>query len=74
MLGAFFGPQYRDWWLFYIRSASRTGPYSNHWLIRQSVADVFARGFIRLDRLQPSLIEVNPISFFYYFLTSDYVR
>ncbi|KUL89319.1 hypothetical protein ZTR_03623 [Talaromyces verruculosus] len=33
------------------------GPYSNHWLIRQSVADVFARGFIRLDRLQPSLIE-----------------
>jgi hypothetical protein len=59
MLGAFFGPQYRHWWPFYIRSADRIGPYPNHWLTRRSVANVFARGFIRLDRLQPSLIEVN---------------
>ncbi|QGA21624.1 hypothetical protein EYB26_009335 [Talaromyces marneffei] len=57
MLGAFFGPQYRDWWLFYIRNAERIGPYANHCLIRRSIADSFALGFIRLDRLQPSLIE-----------------
>ncbi|EEA19995.1 conserved hypothetical protein [Talaromyces marneffei ATCC 18224] len=47
MLGAFFGPQYRDWWLFYIRNAERIGPYANHCLIRRSIADSFALGFIR---------------------------
>ncbi|KAI1460436.1 hypothetical protein F4805DRAFT_417523 [Annulohypoxylon moriforme] len=57
MLGAFFGPSYRDWWLSYIRNPGGILPEFNHWLVRKSAAKVFASGLIRLDRLQPSFIE-----------------
>jgi hypothetical protein len=30
-----------------------------HWLVRKSAAGAFAQGLIKLDRLQPSVIEVS---------------
>ncbi|OTB15055.1 hypothetical protein K445DRAFT_318431 [Daldinia sp. EC12] len=57
MLGAFFGPPYRDWWLSYIRDPEYISPYCNHWLIRKSVARAFALGVVRLNRLHPSFVE-----------------
>ncbi|CAI6067189.1 unnamed protein product [Clonostachys chloroleuca] len=57
MLGAFFGRGYRDWWLSYIRHIDNVPVFDNHWLVRHSVAQVFEKGFIKLDRLQPSMIE-----------------
>ncbi|KAI1345438.1 hypothetical protein F5Y01DRAFT_300504 [Xylaria sp. FL0043] len=57
ILGAFFGPPYRDWWLNYAKSPGRTTPYRNHWLVRRSAAAAFADGFVYLDRLHPSMIE-----------------
>lgn len=59
MLGAFFGPQYRDWWLSYSREPEYMTPFRSHWLIRKSVAGVLSRGLIRLERLQPSMVEVS---------------
>ncbi|KAK3989017.1 hypothetical protein QBC44DRAFT_396900 [Cladorrhinum sp. PSN332] len=57
MLGAFFGPPYRDWWLFYAKNPDHMSPYSNHWLVRRSAAKVFAHGLVKLDRRQPSMVE-----------------
>ncbi|CAH0045737.1 unnamed protein product, partial [Clonostachys solani] len=57
MLGAFFGAGYRDWWFSYINNIAHVPVFDNHWLVRQSVAKVFEKGFIKLDRLQPSMIE-----------------
>jgi hypothetical protein len=59
VLGAFFGPSYRDWWLSYAKDPEYVSPYHNHWLIRKSVAKPFAEGFVRLDRLLPSMVEVR---------------
>ncbi|KAI0899541.1 hypothetical protein F4806DRAFT_505856 [Annulohypoxylon nitens] len=56
MLGAFFGPPYRDWWLSYIKHPELTTSYRNHWLVRKSAARAFALGLIKLDRCQPSMI------------------
>ncbi|KAK0721768.1 hypothetical protein B0T26DRAFT_739204 [Lasiosphaeria miniovina] len=44
MLGAFFGPRYRDWWF-------------SHWLVRTSTARALLQGTIKLERLQPSMVE-----------------
>ncbi|KAK4446309.1 kinase-like domain-containing protein [Podospora aff. communis PSN243] len=57
MLGAFFGPPYLDWWLSYASNPDLMSPYHNHWLVRRSAAEAFARGLVRLDRRQPSMIE-----------------
>ncbi|KAI1404934.1 hypothetical protein F4819DRAFT_494538 [Hypoxylon fuscum] len=57
MLGAFFGPPYRDWWLSYVRNPGGMMPYCNHWLVRKSAARAFASGLVRLDRLHPSMVE-----------------
>lgn len=59
MLGAFFTPSYRDWWLDYAQNPRFTSPYGGHWLVRKSAAGAFAQGLIKLDRLQPSMIEVS---------------
>ncbi|KAK0704498.1 hypothetical protein B0H67DRAFT_648928 [Lasiosphaeris hirsuta] len=57
MLGAFFGPPYRDWWLSYVKDPNYTLPSSNLWLVRRSAAVTFAHGLVKLDRRQPSMIE-----------------
>ena len=60
MLGAFFGPRCRDWWLSYVEDP--TGfmlPHGAHWLVRQSAARAFSQGLVRLDRRQPSLVEAS---------------
>ncbi|KAL7627723.1 hypothetical protein AAE478_001918 [Parahypoxylon ruwenzoriense] len=57
MLGAFFGPPYRDWWLSYVRNPGGMKPYCNHWLVRKSAARAFALGLVKLHRLQPSMVE-----------------
>ncbi|KAI5854495.1 hypothetical protein GGS23DRAFT_590615 [Durotheca rogersii] len=64
MLGAFFTPPYRDWWLSHTRNPGDMSPYYTHWLVRKSAADAFSRGLLRLNRIQPSMIEyeVQPIS------------
>ena len=59
MLGAFFGPPYRDWWLSYAKDPKRVLPYSNHWLVRRSAAQAVAQGLVKLDRQQPSMVEVS---------------
>jgi len=59
MLGAFFGPPYRDWWLSYVRNPEFVPPHSNHWLVRKSAAMALARGSVKLDRCQPSMVEVS---------------
>jgi hypothetical protein len=59
MLGAFFTPSYRDWWLDYVQRPEDMSPYHNHWLVRKSAAHAFAHGLIKLQRLQPSMIEVS---------------
>ena len=59
MLGAFFTPPYRDWWLKCARDPKSIRPLHSHWLVCQSAAAAFARGEVRMDRLQPSLIEVS---------------
>ncbi|AEO68185.1 uncharacterized protein THITE_2145395 [Thermothielavioides terrestris NRRL 8126] len=46
MLGAFFGPAYRDWWLSYARNPKQLPLYQNHWLVRESAARAFARGLV----------------------------
>ncbi|OTA98636.1 hypothetical protein M426DRAFT_17234 [Hypoxylon sp. CI-4A] len=57
MLGAFFGPPYRDWWLSYARNPEDMMSYFNHWLVRKSAVRAFALGLVRLDRLHPSMVE-----------------
>ncbi|KAF7563112.1 hypothetical protein G7046_g998 [Stylonectria norvegica] len=57
MLGAFFTPPYRDWWLAYARDPERLSPHSNHWLVRKSAVNTFRQGLVKLDRLQPSMVE-----------------
>ncbi|KAL2020647.1 hypothetical protein VTK56DRAFT_8137 [Thermocarpiscus australiensis] len=57
MLGAFFGPPYRDWWLSYAQNPEFASPYSNHWLIRRSAHRAWSRGLVCLERLQPSGVE-----------------
>ncbi|KAI9062153.1 APH-domain-containing protein [Trametes sanguinea] len=58
MLGAFFGEGYRDWWLSIAQYAEQLlPPYRNHWLVQKSAARAFSKGLIRLDRLQPSMVE-----------------
>jgi hypothetical protein len=59
MLGAFFGAPYRNWWISYAQSPEATSPYHTHWLVRKSAGGAFASGRVRLDRLQPSMIEVR---------------
>ncbi|KAJ8502293.1 hypothetical protein ONZ51_g98 [Trametes cubensis] len=63
MLGAFFGPRYRDWWLSYAGNPESMSHYCNHWLVRTSAAKAYARGLVKLDRMQPSMVEyhVNPV-------------
>jgi aminoglycoside phosphotransferase (APT) family kinase protein len=57
MLGAFFGGPYLDWWLSYSENPGFMMPYYNHWLVKKSAARAFSRGVIKLDRLQPSMVE-----------------
>lgn len=59
MLGAFFGPQYRDWWFDYVKDPEYITPYANHWLVRRSASAAFAGGFVHLQRLNSSMIEVS---------------
>lgn len=59
MLGAFFGPTYRDWWLDYTKNFDQAPCHHNHWLVRKSVARAFDHGLLKLLRLQPSMIEVG---------------
>ena len=59
MLGAFLSPSYRDWWLSYIKEPEFMPPLLNHWLVRKSAAKAFGQGLVKLDRLQPSMNEVN---------------
>ena len=59
MLGAFFGPAYRDWWLSYIKNPSSIASLQNHWLVSKSAALSFSRGLLRLDRYGSSMIDVS---------------
>lgn len=59
MLGAFFSPPYRDWWLSYAQQPDRMSPYHSHWLVKKSAAKAFERGLLILSRLLPSMIEVS---------------
>lgn len=59
MLEAFFGKPYCDWWLYYSLHPSEMDPHHTHWLARKSAADAFARGFVALNRMQPSMVEVS---------------
>jgi hypothetical protein len=59
MLGAFFGPPYRDWWLSYASEPERLSRYRSHWLVQRSAATAFAQGFVKLDRRMPSMIEMR---------------
>ncbi|KAL5593496.1 hypothetical protein FOBRF1_012598 [Fusarium oxysporum] len=57
LLEAFFGPQYFDWWRFFIDRAEIYSPYQTHWLVRRSVHKAFQRGVVKLIRLPSSMIE-----------------
>lgn len=57
MLGAFFGPPYRDWWLTTAENPQFMMPYWSHWLVSKSAAHAFSRGIVRLNRLHPSMVE-----------------
>ena len=59
MLGVFFSPPYRDWWLSYASNPERLQHHRSHWLVRKSAAGAFAHGLVKLDRRQPSMIEVR---------------
>lgn len=61
MLSAFFGLPYRDWWLSYSQDPQFMSPYHTHWLIAKSAAYTFSRGVIKLDRLQPSMVEFKAL-------------
>ncbi|KAG5782230.1 hypothetical protein H9Q73_004099 [Fusarium xylarioides] len=57
LLEAFFGPQYFNWWRFFIDRADIRSPYQTHWLVRRSVHKAFQRGVVKLIRLPSSMIE-----------------
>ncbi|KAK0707180.1 kinase-like domain-containing protein [Apiosordaria backusii] len=57
LLGVFFTPSYRDWWLGYAARPSDMNPLHSHWLVQRSAASAFANGFVRLQRFSPSLVE-----------------
>ncbi|KAI0161773.1 hypothetical protein GGR52DRAFT_561098 [Hypoxylon sp. FL1284] len=57
MLGAYFGPPYRDWWLSYARDPKRTPAYFNHWLVQESAAKAFSLGIIKLHRMNETMLE-----------------
>ena len=59
MQGTFLSPPYRDRWISCIRDPDRIVPFQNHWLVRQSAAKAFALELVKLDRLLPSMVEVN---------------
>lgn len=63
MLGAFFTPPYRDFWLKYARDPDAMHPCYNHWLVCKSAAHEFSQGFVRLQRLQHSMIQVGDAFF-----------
>ncbi|EMT67371.1 hypothetical protein FOC4_g10005460 [Fusarium odoratissimum] len=52
-----FGPQYFDWWRFFIHRAETYSSYQTHWLIRKSVHKALQRGIVRLIRLPSSIVE-----------------
>ncbi|KAJ3572852.1 hypothetical protein NPX13_g4904 [Xylaria arbuscula] len=49
LLGAFFGPCYRDWWLAYANDPEHISPFHNHWLVRRSAAVEFSNGWYRVS-------------------------
>ncbi|TVY35184.1 hypothetical protein LOCC1_G008040 [Lachnellula occidentalis] len=51
MLGAFFTPSYRDWWLAYAQMPEDMSPYHNHWLVRKSAAHAFAQGLYEVKAI-----------------------
>ncbi|KAK2669227.1 Protein kinase-like domain superfamily [Fusarium oxysporum f. sp. vasinfectum] len=53
----FFGPQYFDWWRWFIGRPEIYSPYQTHWLVRRSVHKEFERGIVKLIRLTSSMIE-----------------
>ncbi|KAJ4123585.1 hypothetical protein NW765_006609 [Fusarium oxysporum] len=57
LLVAFFGPQYFDWWRWFIGRPEIYSPYQTHWLVRSSVHKEFQRGIVKLIRLTSSMIE-----------------
>ncbi|KAK2123830.1 hypothetical protein NOF04DRAFT_1373293 [Fusarium oxysporum II5] len=57
LLEASFGPQYFDWWRFFIHRAETYSSYQTHWLIRKSVHKALQRGIVRLIRLPSSIVE-----------------
>ncbi|CZR65735.1 uncharacterized protein PAC_15635 [Phialocephala subalpina] len=57
ILGAFFTPSYRDWWLVNAQIPWDMSPYHNHWLVRRSGANAFVQGVAKLDRLHLSMDE-----------------
>ncbi|KAF4953600.1 hypothetical protein FGADI_5936 [Fusarium gaditjirri] len=57
LLEAFFGPQYFDWWRFFIDRAEIYSPYQTHWLVRKSVHKALQRGSVKLVRVPSSMIE-----------------
>jgi hypothetical protein len=59
MLGAFFGPPYRDWWLSYASHPEGSQYHHIHWLVQKSAANAFMEGFVKLERRQPSMIQVR---------------
>lgn len=58
MLGAFFSPPYRDWWLSVVEFPASVMAAQSHWLVRSSAAKEFNKGYVKLNRLQPSTTEV----------------
>ncbi|KAK3294461.1 kinase-like domain-containing protein [Chaetomium fimeti] len=61
MLGAFFTPPYRDWWLAQVEDPERLPHCVGHWLVRKSAAQAFARGIVVLNRRLPSMIEYEVV-------------
>jgi hypothetical protein len=59
MLGVFFSPPYRDWWLSYASNPGRMPHCQNHWLVQKSAARAFAQGYVKLIRQPPSMIMVR---------------
>ncbi|KAF4974269.1 hypothetical protein FZEAL_8805 [Fusarium zealandicum] len=57
LLEAFFGPQYFDWWRFFIESAENYSPYHTHWLVRKSAHKALQGGIVKLRREPSSMIE-----------------
>lgn len=58
MLTAFLTHAYFQWWLANAQDPGRINPYHNHWLVSKSAAQAFSDGAVKLERLQPSMVEV----------------